>query len=45
MQSGARAVQNFNRVHRVERNGRVEIVVRCLAIVDAETIQQHKSLL
>ena len=45
MQRGTRAVQHFNRVHRVQRNGQVEVVMRGLTVVDAKTIQQHQGLL
>ena len=45
MQRGARAVQHFNRVHGIERNGQVQIVMRGLAVVDAKAIQQHQGLL
>jgi hypothetical protein len=39
------AVQHFNRVHGVKRNGQVEVVMRGLAVVDAKAIQQHQGLL
>ena len=45
MQRRTCSVQHFNRVHRVELNGQVEIVMRGLAVVDAEAIQQHQRLL
>ncbi len=45
MQRRAGAFKNLNRVHRLERNGQVEIVVRGLAVVDAEAIEQYQGLL
>ncbi len=44
MQRRTGAVQHLNRVHRVERYGQVEIVMRGLAVVDAKAIQQHQRL-
>ena len=37
-------MENFDRVHRIDGNGEVQIVVRGLAVVDAESIQQHQRL-
>ena len=45
VQRGARAFENLDRVHRLEGNGQVEVVVRGLAVVDAEAVEQDQSLL
>ena len=37
-------MQNLDRVHGVERNGQVQVVMRGLAVVDAEAVQQHQRL-
>ena len=44
MQGGACALQHLDRIHRLERNWKIERVVRCLAVVDAKAIEQHKRL-
>jgi hypothetical protein len=44
VQGGTCALQYLDRVHGLERNRTIERVVRCLAVVDAKTVEQNKSL-
>ena len=45
MQCGPGAFQHLDIVHGPKRNGKIEIVVRGLRIVDAKSIQHHQRLL
>lgn len=45
MKSGTGALENLDRVHGFERDGQVEVVVRGLAVVDAESVEQDEGLL
>ena len=45
VQGRSSAVQDLNRVHGFERDRQIEIMVRSLAIVDAEAVQEHQRLL
>src|ERR1019366_9627732 len=45
MQRGAGAFENLDGVHAFEGDGEVEVVVRGLAVVDAESVEQDERLL
>jgi len=45
MECGPGAFENLDRVHGFERDRQIEVVVRGLAVVDAEAVEQDKGLL
>ena len=45
VQRGTRAFEHLDRVHRLQRHGQIEIVVRCLRVINAEAVEQHQRLL